>query len=128
MQMRRLGISAAMIALAIGGCTTTGAAPAIRRDRAPVPVGALAAPGLDRVVGRDANALVQLFGKPDADITEGQGRKLQFVGAACVLDAYLYPRGAGLPVVTYVDSRQPDGGPIDRASCIAALTRRDGGK
>lgn len=115
-------------AIGLGGCTTTGGGTSVRRDLTPVPVRALTAPGLDRVMGRDATALVQLFGKPDADVTEGQGRKLQFTGAACVLDAYLYPRGAGLPVVTYVDSRQPDGAPIDRASCIAALTRREGGK
>lgn len=41
------------------------------------------------------------------------------------MDAYLYPPGRGKePLVTYVDARQPDGRSIDRASCVAALTRR----
>lgn len=80
------------------------------------------------VMGQDAAALVRLFGNPDADVREGTARKLQFESAICVLDAYLYPKGSGDPRVTWVDARQRDGSPIDRASCIAALSRRDGGK
>lgn len=125
--MRRLAIIMGG-ALALGGCATGGSAPAVRRDLTPVPTTSRVAPGLDRVVGHDANALVALFGQPDADVREGNARKLQFTSAACVLDTYLYPKGSGTPVVTYLDARQPDGSPIDRASCIAALTRRDGGK
>ena len=62
--------------------------------------------------------------QPDLDLREGPARKLQFLGPACVLDAYLYPprSGRGEPVVTYVDARQPDGRDMDRASCVAALT------
>ena len=56
---------------------------------------------------------------------EGRARKLQFLGPACVLDAYLYPpRGGGDPVVTHVDARLPDGRDMDRSSCVAALSRR----
>lgn len=78
--------------------------------------------GLERVIGRDARALIGLFGEPELDIREDQARKLQFVGPICVLDAYLYPkRGARESLVTYVDARQPDGRDIDRASCVAAL-------
>ena len=79
------------------------------------------ASGLERVLGRDARALVALFGEPELDVREAQARKLQFVGPICVLDAYLYPKGGHEPVVTYVDARQPDGRDIDRASCVAAL-------
>ncbi|OYY69709.1 MAG: hypothetical protein B7Y47_11600 [Sphingomonas sp. 28-63-12] len=118
--------SVTIMALALAGCTTTGSSISARPDTTPVPSAMRA--GLDRVIGRDAAALVALFGQPDADIREGNGRKLQFTSAACVLDAYLYPKGVSAPVVTYVDSRQPDGSPIDRASCVAALTRRDGGR
>ena len=125
--MRRLAITGLM-GLSVAGCATDGTATAVRRDHTPLPNSYAFAAGLDRVIGRDAQALVTLFGKADADVSEGAGHKLQFVGAACVLDAYLYPKGAGAPVVTYVDSRQPDGSPIDKASCVAALSRRDGGK
>ena len=78
-------------------------------------------------MGQTAPALISLFGKPDADVREGDARKLQFAGPICVLDAYLYPKGDA-SVVTYVDARQPSGATIDRASCVAALTRREGGK
>lgn len=86
---------------------------------APIPTA-----GLERVLQRNAAQLTQLFGEPDADYREGQGRKLQFESQLCVLDAYLYPAGSGEPRVTYLDARQPDGSPIDRASCVAAMTRR----
>ncbi len=128
-KQRKLAVIVAAMSTVLTGCTTSGSAIAARPDTTPVPIAnrALGA-GLNRVIGREANALVALFGKPDADVSEGNARKLQFAGPACVLDAYLYPRGNTAPVVTHIDSRQPDGSPIDRASCIAALTRRDGGK
>jgi hypothetical protein len=76
-------------------------------------------------MGRTAAELIALFGDADLDGREGQARKLQFVGPACVLDAYLYPAKSGAePVVTYIDARRPSGDDIDRASCIAALARR----
>ena len=84
----------------------------------------LPAIGLERVMGQDQSALVRLFGRPDADVREGAARKLQFGSGICVLDAYLYPKGGEPPRVTWLDARQPDGSPIDRASCVAALTRR----
>ena len=76
------------------------------------------------VLGQDAAGLTRLFGEADADVREGDARKLQFESGICVLDAYLYPKGAAEPRVTYLDAREPDGSPIDRASCVAAMTRR----
>ena len=75
-------------------------------------------------MGQDQASLVRLFGQPDAETREGTARKLQFTSGICVLDAYLYPKGSEPARVTWVDARQPDGSPIDRASCVAALTRR----
>ncbi len=81
--------------------------------------------GLDRVIGRDARALIVLFGTPDKDVREDSARKLQYQSSVCVLDAYLYPPSPGREaVVTHVDARLPTGEDIDRASCIAALSRR----
>lgn len=81
--------------------------------------------GLEAVMGRDARTLVAHFGNPDLDVREGRGRKLQFAGPACVLDAYLYaPRTGAEPVVTHIDARLPDGRDMDRLSCVAALSRR----
>ena len=88
----------------------------------------LATAGLERVLGQNAAALTQLFGNADAEVREGAGSKLQFESQLCVLDAYLYPKGSAEPRVTYVDARQPDGSPIDRASCVAAMTRRRGAR
>ncbi|WP_156679031.1 hypothetical protein [Sphingomonas profundi] len=81
--------------------------------------------GLDRVMGKDARALQILFGAPDLDVREGSARKLQYASSVCVLDAYLYPPAAGRePLVRYIDARLPTGDDFDRASCVAALSRR----
>jgi hypothetical protein len=112
-------------ALALAACTT----PTATTQTTPAPVAEKPAnmreAGLDRVMGKTATQLTSLFGDPDLDGREGQARKLQFIGPACVLDTYLYPDKAGAePVVTYIDARLPTGDDIDRASCIAALSRR----
>jgi hypothetical protein len=100
------------------------AAPPVGPPLPPPPVYSNA--GLESVMGRSARALIALFGNPDLDDREGPARKLQFLGPVCVLDAYLYPPRAGAePVVTHVDARLPDGRDIDRASCVAALSRRE---
>ena len=116
------------VALALSACG--GAKPPIQTaGRIPLPSQrAFSAVGLERVMGQPARGLTQMFGVPDADVAEGSARKLQFGSRICVLDAYLYAQGSGEPVVTYVDARQRDGSAIDRASCVAALARRDGGK
>ena len=105
-------------AAALGGCTT-GVVPAARPATAvAMPRGG---PLLERVMGQTGPALNAMFGAPIADVREGDARKLQYGNATCVLDAYLYPKGKAEPVVTYVDARQADGSPIDRASCVGAL-------
>jgi hypothetical protein len=83
-------------------------------------------PGVQGVIGNDAAGLIRQFGTPRLDIVEGDARKLQFSGTACVLDAYLYPPVAGKePLATYIDARRPsDGQDVDRAACIAALRVR----
>ncbi len=113
------------LAIAVTGCATTGTPAPVAPGRTVMPYTSL---GLERVIGQNAAGLTRLFGQPDADVREGTARKLQFEGPICVLDAYLYPKGAAEPLVTYLDAREPDGSTIDRASCVAALTRRDGGK
>jgi hypothetical protein len=81
--------------------------------------------GLESVIGKDISALKRQFGEPRLDVVEVYGRKLQFVGKPCILDAFLYPESkGGREVVTYVDARRSDGAAVDRASCIEALQRR----
>ena len=83
-------------------------------------------PGLEGVIGADEAALVRLFGPARLNVWEGDARKLQFAGTACVLDVYLYPDQAGAdPEATYVDARRAsDGQDVDRAACVAALKAR----
>ena len=84
-----------------------------------------AARGLEGIIGKDASGLKRLFGEPRLDVVEVYGRKLQFVGKACILDAFLYPESrGGREVVTYVDARRSDGAAVDRASFVEALQRR----
>lgn len=115
--------------LALSACAAPGVVAPPVANRAVVPYTNV---GLERVIGQNATGLIALFGQPDADTREGPARKLQFAGPICVLDAYLYPKegngSGGEQRVTYLDAREPDGSTIDRASCVAALTRRDGGK
>ena len=82
-------------------------------------------PGLEGVIGADANALQRQFGTARLDVWEGDARKLQFTGEPCVLDVYLYPPARGAePRATYVDARRAsDGLDVDRASCVRALKR-----
>lgn len=117
----------AATALALAACTAGGTPPP-QTAASRAPPAAYTPVGLERVLGENAAGLVGLFGQPDAEVREGTARKLQFAGPICVLDAYLYPKGATEPRVTWLDARQPDGSPIDRASCVAALTRREGAK
>ena len=125
--MGRAAFAATIGAALLAGCVAPvreAPAPAVRPSAPPPP--AYSESGLGSVMGQSARTLVALFGNPDLDVREGPARKLQFLGPVCVLDAYLYPPRAGAePVVTHVDARQPDGRDIDRASCVAALSRRE---
>ena len=83
----------------------------------------LRAPGLEDVIRQDAANLVRRFGDPRLDTREGDMRKLQFSGRACVLDVFLYPLREGAePVATWVEARRAsDGQEVDRAACVQAL-------
>ena len=109
------------LALGVSACGAALPPPATASITAPP----LRVTGLERVLGHDARNLVSLFGPADQDVWEASARKLQFGSGICILDAYLYPPSKGKePLVTYVEARQNDGTSIDKASCVAALTRR----
>jgi hypothetical protein len=130
--MRYLMVSA--LAFALSACGSSGAIP--RPQAAPIPKDrpATAVPprpspidkrGLGDVLGKGVGDLKRMFGEPRIDVVEVYGRKLQFTGKACILDAYLYPDGkGGAEVVTHVDARRSDGAEVDRAACVDALMRR----
>lgn len=82
-------------------------------------------PGLEGIIGANRQQLLRQFGEPRLDVWEGDARKLQFTGAACVLDIYLYPTTTSRePRATFVDTRRSsDGQEVDRAACVAALRR-----
>jgi len=94
--------------------------------RTPPPPVVQAVPGLEGVIGASAAELVGQFGEPRLDVSEGDARKLQYSGAACVLDIYLYPTAPGRePQASYVDARRAsDGQDVDRAACIRTLKQR----
>jgi len=121
---------------------TGGTAPAARPSQAPPPmvvqpapspqVGQFRAPrvmslpGVEGLIGANAAAITRQFGTPRLDVREGDVRKLQFSGEACVLDVFLYPLRPGAePTATYVDARRSsDGLDVDRAACVRSLLAR----
>lgn len=110
-------------ALALGACVAT--PPPRPAAPAPAPRPFAGTQGLEQVIGQNARTLTSLFGQPAQDVREFNARKLQFAGGSCVLDAYLYPRKKGQePVVTHVDARRSDGADVDKAACVAALSRK----
>jgi len=141
--MRAAVLPAVMLLAALSGCggsdlvevrsagVPVATAPARRTPpRAPVraplaPPPRQALPGLEGVIGATGDDLARQFGTPRLDVLEGDARKLQFSGSACVLDIYLYPPVPGRePQASYVDARRAsDGQDVDRASCITAMRR-----
>ena len=141
----RFALPAPLLLLA-GACTTvpasvppqTAATPPPRVQQVipptrptPLPVAGARAPqiqrlpGLEEIIEHDTTSLVRRFGDPRLDVREGDMRKLQFAGEACVLDVFLYPLHEGQePVATHVEARRAsDGQEVDRAACAAALRR-----
>jgi hypothetical protein len=124
------------LAFALAACGGTGSGGTKTVQSVPIPVDKPApavgsAPakldkkGLGDVMGKGVADLKRMFGEPRIDVVEVQGRKLQFSGKPCVLDAYLYPDGKnGAEVVTHIDARRSDGAEVDRAACVNALMRR----
>ena len=127
--MRAIAAFAALVLLS--ACGGGGVIPPPGRAApAPVPVPQPGMAALTTVIGASANALIAQFGRPILDVTEGPARKLQFGGPICVLDAYLYPpkSGRGDPIVTFAETRQRSGAPIDQASCAAAIRAARAGR
>lgn len=124
------GLLASMLAGCAGGSAGGTSAPA--RPAAPprstiVRLPEVMAPqGLEGVIGTDAAALTRRFGAPRIDLAEGDARKLQFTGATCVIDIYLYPQRPGTePLAAHVVARQRQGGAeVDRGACIREVERR----
>jgi hypothetical protein len=133
MKMRMMILAG--LAFALTACGATGIN-AKKPKKAPIPIdmpSTASAPrpvsldrrGLSDVMGKDVAELKRLFGEPRIDVVEVYGRKLQFSGKPCILDAYLYPDGKnGQEIVTHIDARRSDGAEVDRAACVNALSRR----
>ncbi len=133
--MRRNLAGLALLGLVLGGCASSGggsrpaparpgSAQAPRSSIVVVPQ-VMAAAGLEGVIGLPAAALTRRFGQPRIDLAEGDARKLQFAGPACVVDIYLYPVAAAAePTATHVEARLRQGGALaDPGACIREIVR-----
>ncbi|MEM6857175.1 MAG: hypothetical protein AAF559_04815 [Pseudomonadota bacterium] len=121
-----LALPLTLAACASGG-SGTGAPYSTPRTASPAPPpGGFRGPpmpsqsGQGGIIGASSSTLTQRFGKPRIDLKEGDARKLQFVGQACVLDIFLYPASAGAePVATYVEARlRENGAATETRQCI----------
>lgn len=122
-----------LFALALGGCASGSAPRPARPATASAPRSTIvvvpqvmASAGLEGVIGSSAAAIARRFGEPRIDLAEGDARKLQFAGATCVLDIYLYPVAAAAePTATHVEARlRKGGGAVDAGGCIREVERR----
>lgn len=118
----------ALTGLALAGCgAASPAAPVSAGTRAPVgfSMPPPASEGGEAVLGRSADAVSSLLGKPRLDVNEGPARKLQFAGSTCILDVYFYaPQQGGTRVATHIDARSTDGRDAGTDGCITALKQR----
>lgn len=73
------------------------------------------------LIGLTASELGQRFGKPNFQVREGPGTKVQWIGQGCVLDVYLYPPqdGRGPDRVEFADARRQSGADISVEACLA---------
>ena len=117
--MRHFAPAAALLLTA--ACATTPTPVAVT----PVPA-VVAKPQRGELIGLTPNEVGARFGKPRLQVREGDGTKVQFATARCVLDLYLYPAGGSGSVarVTHVDARTLDGRDTDKARCLADLETR----
>lgn len=136
----RMPLVATSLALLLAACSSgsvsstpnppkrTSGVPAVRQPTRSIPRDAQVqmVAGLEGVIGSNQGQLVRMFGPPRLDVWEGDARKLQFTGNACVLDIFLYPSASSRdPHATYVDARRAsDGQDVDRAACVNALKKR----
>ncbi len=80
-------------------------------------------PGLERIIGQNAETLEKNLGKARLNVKEGDARKMQFASDNCVLDVYLYPMQPGeTPSATHVQARRSaDGSEVDRVACLRSI-------
>lgn len=122
----RAAIMLTTLGLGLSACASGPARPAAASATAPTRSSIVVLPhvmapaGLEGVIGSPAGTLTQRFGTPRIDLAEGDARKLQFAGASCVLDIYLYPPRPGAePTAAHVDARLRQGGAaVDGGACI----------
>jgi hypothetical protein len=114
----------ALAALFVAGCATAPEQPQPEPQPRPIPVRP-EPPLRGDLIGMTAGELVQRLGRPALQIREGQSLKLQFRGAACILDAYLYSPGdaSGPERVAHVDARLSSGAETDPRICVATMSR-----
>lgn len=128
--MIRSLLAFSLAGLALSGCASgpkplPGPSQPVRSGVVRVPL-VMAPQGLEGVIGMDAAGLTQRFGNPRIDLAEGDTRKLQFAGATCVLDIYLYPPRIGVdPTAAHVAARLRQGGAaVDHGACIREVEGR----
>lgn len=114
------------VAIVITGCAgDDGGAAAIDPGEA-------ASPSFDvaRMIGLDGDQVGQLLGPADFKRADGPAEMLQYRGAGCVLDVYLYRGGNdGDFRVTYVEARDRQLARVPPQTCIGSVIRakRSGG-
>lgn len=77
---------------------------------------------MEQLLGKPAEAALQLLGTPRLDKREGEARQLQFA-SGCVLDIWYYPKPGPTPIATHADARLADGRDFAAGDCLQMLIR-----
>lgn len=109
-----------LTALVLAGCAAAERGPPRLVLPAPAPP-----PGLERILGRPAEAVTALLGPASLDRSEGPARQLQFIRPPCVLDVFLYPPASGgAQQVRTATARKADGSRMDPGTCLGLIAPR----
>ncbi len=81
-------------------------------------------PAPDRLTGLDRDDVMRLLGPADFARRDGPTEMLQYRGASCILDLFLYPGPpAGSLRVEHMETRDREMRPVPNDDCLRSLRR-----
>lgn len=115
-------LAAALLSACAGGPDNPPPQAAAQKPAAQ-PASNIRAAAPEELMGKTPKALHALMGPPSFLRRDHDAEVWQYAGQSCVLFAYLYPDGRGVPAVSYLDARSKNSGAVPVPDCLQALAR-----